>query len=333
MLARRPAAEHARSARSSRAGASAAGLGSAVALERGRAPTRCRRGGRRSRRSRSAVALDAGRGRRPGSCSSASSGATAARSAVSSRSAVVVADRRDRAAASPRRRRGPGAPARPGPRAGVICLGRKRKPISPSRPSRRSPAAARTIASSSPSASLRRRVSTLPRSSTDLEVGPHRQQLGAAAQARGADPRALRHVVERGRRRRSRRRPGPRAPAPRRSRGPSGISPGRSLAEWTPMSASPVEQRPLDPAHEARLVARLAVGGRPRPARRRRAARRPARPARARARCRGWRSAAADASGRLAGLAAQLGDVADAPASASGSVSTSSPNSSRRALT
>ena len=42
---------------------------------------------------------------------------------------------------------------------------------------------------------------------------------------------------------------------------PSGISAGRSLAEWTPISASPVEQRPLDPAHEARLVAHLAVGG------------------------------------------------------------------------
>ena len=49
--------------------------------------------------------------------------------------------------------------------------------------------------------------------------------------------------------------------APRRSPGPPASPPGRSLAEWTPISASPSQQRPLDPAHEARLVARLAVGG------------------------------------------------------------------------
>ena len=81
---------------------------------------------------------------------------------------------------------------------------------------------------------------------------------GAGWRSRPAPPRARPRARCR---RRSRRRPGPRAPAPRRSPAPRTSSPGRSLAEWTPTSASPVEQRPLDPPHEARLVARLAVGG------------------------------------------------------------------------
>ena len=45
--------------------------------------------------------------------------------------------------------------------------------------------------------SLRSRVSTLPRSSRDLEVGPRGEQLGATPQRAGADARALAHRVER----------------------------------------------------------------------------------------------------------------------------------------
>ena len=162
----------------------------------------------------------------------------------------------------PRRRRASAAPASPGPAAGVIASAGSAKAISSSRPSRRRPAAASTIASSSPSASLRRRVSTLPCSSLDLEVGPRGQQLGAAAQARGADPGPLGHLVERRRRRRSRRRPGPRAAGTAAIASPSGSSAGRSLAEWTPRSASPSSSARSTPRTKRALSPRLAVAER-----------------------------------------------------------------------
>ena len=80
------------------------------------------------------------------------------------------------------------------------------------------------------------RVSTLPRSSHDLEVGPRRQQLRAAPQRARPHPRALAHVVERvladqhvervgaarrGRPGRSRRRARPARPWPSAPRGRS----------------------------------------------------------------------------------------------------------------
>ena len=41
------------------------------------------------------------------------------------------------------------------------------------------------------------RVDTLPRSSTNCEIGPQREQLGAAARAGGADAAVLRQSVQR----------------------------------------------------------------------------------------------------------------------------------------
>ena len=60
------------------------------------------------------------------------------------------------------------------------------------------PAMARKVAAATPSASLRSRVSTLPRNSTTREVRPAVQQLGAPAQARGADDAAGGQRRERG---------------------------------------------------------------------------------------------------------------------------------------
>ena len=198
----------------------------------GRAATRCRRAGRRRLRSASSRRRRrSGRGRRSGSSQVASSRATAARSAVSSRSARFV----DRSASTAAQRRLVAGADLQHQRAlarqpGVIASAGIAKPISPSRPSRRSPAAASTIASSSPSASLRRRVSTLPCSSSPAGRGAPRAagRGGAGWRSRPGRPRGRRRARSR---RRSRRRP-------RSSRGgtaaiisPSGSSAGRSLAE------------------------------------------------------------------------------------------------------
>ena len=148
----------------------------------------------------------------------------------------------------------------PWPAAGVIVSAGIAKVASSSRPSRRSPAAARTIASSSPSASLRRRVSTLPCSSLDPQVGPGGEELGAAAQAGGADPGALGTSSSE-------------APAPiqasagvlarghRADRQPVGQLGRKILGRVHADLGLAREQRPLDPAHETGLVAGLAVGG------------------------------------------------------------------------
>ena len=167
---------------------------------------------------------------------------------------------------------------------------------SASRPSRLSPAAASTSASTSPAASLRSRVSTLPRSSTTSRSG----RAGAAAgRARRSDAvptrapaaarpatRADQHVERVLARRR-----GDELGARRRS------SPGTSLAECTARSISPASSARSSSLDPARLVPRARSGvarGRDRdepsspPSTRgdRRA------PARARARSRACRSAA-----------------------------------------
>ena len=109
----------------------------------------------------------------------------------------IVEQRRARARCADRRRasRSRARLARPPARArrarnGTVCVARQ--------PSRFSPAAASTIASYSPSRSLRNRVSTLPRISSIGEVGAQRAQLRAPARARRADARAGRQRVERG---------------------------------------------------------------------------------------------------------------------------------------
>ena len=194
------------------------------------------------------------------------------------RAGRVRAGRRRRARrsarAAPARRRSPPPPAppprrrsrawrtsAPWPAAGVIVSAGIEKEASPRA---RAGAARRRRARSRrarPPASRRSRVSTLPCSSSTSQVRARGEQLRAAPQARGADPGALGDLVERVRRRRSRRRPASSRGGTAAIDSPSGSSAGRSFAEWTPMSALPVEQRPLDPPHEPPLVAQLAVGG------------------------------------------------------------------------
>ena len=101
------------------------------------------------------------------------------------------------------------------------------------------PASARMIASASPASSLARRVSTLPRSMTIVEVRPAVQRLGLAAQAGGAE----RAPCGRSSRRRH-------AGLKKASRGssrsgmaamtrPGGSSTGMSFSEWTAQSIRP----------------------------------------------------------------------------------------------
>ena len=147
-------------------------------------------------------------------------------------------------------------PSAPCPAAGSICSGSNTWRMRWRRPSRLRPAAASTMASYWPSSSLRRRVSRLPRSGFDLQVGPQRAQQHHAAQAGGADHGALRQVVERRRiaceTRASR---GSSRSITQASAKPSGRSIGTSLSECTAMSARPsssatsssLTNRPLPP--------------------------------------------------------------------------------------
>ncbi len=133
------------------------------------------------------------------------------------------------------------------------------------------------------------------------QVGAGGEQLGAAAQAGGADPGALGHVVERGAgadpgvaRVLARRHGGDRKPLGHLARQVLGrVDADLGLAR---------QQRPLDAAHEARLVARLAVGGDLDQLGARRAARRPGPPGPEPERCPGWRCEAPRSSSRLAAL-------------------------------
>jgi hypothetical protein len=93
-----------------------------------------------------------------------------------------------------------------------------------------------------------------------LEVGPRRQELGAPAEADRPYPRALGHVLQRG----SRADPGVGRILARRHRGdlqPLDLLAGQILGRVDADLGAPVEHRPLDRPHEARLVARLAVRG------------------------------------------------------------------------
>ena len=121
--------------------------------------------------------------------------------ASSTRTACALGVQRTRGCA-----RGPPAPPRRGRararlqrQRALAGRGDEDAAASAARPPRRDgqpvagPAAASTSASTSPAARLRSRVSTLPRSSHDLEVRPRGQQLRAAAQRARPDPRALAH--------------------------------------------------------------------------------------------------------------------------------------------
>ena len=109
-----------------------------------------------------------------------------------------------------------------------------------------------------PSASLRSRVSTLPRSVDDLEVVARGAQLRAPAQAARAHARARRQGVERRARRRCASRASARARDGRRARARGQLA-GTSLAECTARSISPVQQRRSSSRDPARLVAALAA--------------------------------------------------------------------------
>ena len=138
---------------------------------------------------------------------------------------------------------------------------------------RRRAAAARpprgSAASASPSASLRSRVSTLPRRSFTITSGPPPEHLRPAADARRPDARARAAARRRGS---PARRAPRRARARRRSRRPRRPRAGRSFAECTARSTSPsrsartisVDEQALHPGRVARRVGAPVAGGRDR---------------------------------------------------------------------
>ena len=71
--------------------------------------------------------------------------------------------------------------------AGSITSGPNVSVIAALRPSRASPAAASTTASTVPSCTRPSRVSTLPRTARTRQVGPHREELGRSPGRAGAD--------------------------------------------------------------------------------------------------------------------------------------------------
>ena len=78
-------------------------------------------------------------------------------------------------------------PSAPCPTAGSITSNGSTCEMRPASPSRLSPASASTIASNSPSSSLRTRVSTLPRMLSIAQIRPRVSQLRLPTQAAGAD--------------------------------------------------------------------------------------------------------------------------------------------------
>ena len=122
-----------------------------------------------------------------------------------------------------RRRRAPRSRACPARRAGTSSS----IALQPSRPRRRSPAAASTIASKSPAARRPSRVSRLPCSSTHVQIVAQRAQLRGPAQAARADARARRAAPRSTRAPQSASRGSSRAGRARRSRGPRPARPAR----------------------------------------------------------------------------------------------------------
>ena len=95
----------------------------------------------------------------------------------------------------------------------------------------------------------------------DPQVGPGGEQLRAPAQAGGPDPGALGHLGERV----ANADPDVERILPPRHHGdlqPLGHLPGQVLGGVDPDVRAPVEQHPLDPSHEPRLVPGLPIGRR-----------------------------------------------------------------------
>ena len=224
----------------------------------GRGPTRCRPGARRRHRSRGARPR-ARRGPRSGWRRSR----RGSRRPPAPRSARPAPARRRSPPPprSPRRPRpGPAAPAPPAPQPASSPRPGSRTRPRPRGPSRRSPAAARTIASRSPSASRRSLVSTLPCSSPTSRSG--RAARSWARRRRLAVPTRAPSGTA------SSEEPAPIQTSAGSSRSgtaaiarPSGIVGRQVLGRVDADLGLARQQRRLDPADEPGLVAQLAVGG------------------------------------------------------------------------
>ena len=192
---------------------------------------------------------------------------------LSAAPAVRIVDRAPRRAARASSSSRISIATMPWPGAGTQAAAGSVIEIRDANPSRRSPAAASTMASWAPSSSLRRRVSRLPRIGANRAPGNSRVELRDAPHAAGADRRRLRRGAPRASVDRvdvgcAGAEPAPaRAARPRRaglSRGstpaivrPSGSTAGMSLLLWTARSMSPPEQRVLDFLDEEPLAADL----------------------------------------------------------------------------
>ncbi len=154
-----------------------------------------------------------------------------------------------------RHRRGIRSRSRPAP-APAACLDRSIATPTSCRPSRSSPAAASRVASTSPAASFARRVSTLPRIDTMLEVGPKPPELRGPARRAGADHARL-AAARRSNPRRSAGRARRRAGSIAAISSVSGRSLSTSFIEWTEQSVSPGQQREVELLGPQRLAADL----------------------------------------------------------------------------
>ena len=139
------------------------------------------------------------------------------------------------------RSRAPRCRSRPArPPAGIHRASQDRRRVRVASPSRFRPASASMVASTSPSSSLRSRVSTLPRSGTTLQIGPRALGHRLPAQRGGAERRALRQIARamRALRLMNTSRASSRA-RQAASISPAGSTVGMSLAECTARSMRP----------------------------------------------------------------------------------------------
>ena len=128
--------------------------------------------------------------------------------------------------------------------------------ISLARPIRLSPATASSVASATPSSSLRNRVSTFPRNGTARQVRPVPQHLRRPPDRRRPEPRALRQLIDARRDTRHERVPHVLALKEHRQDQPIRQHRRQALLECTPRSISPPikaasisrENSPLPPA-------------------------------------------------------------------------------------